>query len=100
MKITASDPDIETLVNRVRRKELNLRPDFQRGEVWSDSKRQKLIDTILRGWQVPPVHVVTVPGTSEQEVLDGQQRLATIRDFANGQIRIDGTIEPIHPEIS
>ena len=49
MKISASDPDIETLVGRIRKNELNLRPDFQRGEVWSEAKRQKLIDTILRG---------------------------------------------------
>jgi hypothetical protein len=57
-EISASDPDIETLVLRIQRRELNLRPDFQRGEVWPETKRQKLIDTILRGWQVPPIHVV------------------------------------------
>lgn len=99
MKISASDPDIETLVSRIRKGELNLRPDFQRGEVWSEVKRQKLIDTILRGWQVPPVHVVLVPDTSELEVLDGQQRLAAIRDFAADELRIEGWTRPLNDSI-
>jgi hypothetical protein len=99
MKTSASDPDIETLVSRIRRKELDLRPEFQRGEVWSDAKRQKLIDTILRGWQVPPIHVVSVSSTSELEVLDGQQRLAAIRDFAVDRLSIDGKIKPLNAEI-
>lgn len=100
MKISASDPDIETLVLRIRRDELNLRPDFQRGEVWSEGKRQKLIDTILRGWQVPPIHVVSIPGTSELEVLDGQQRLAAIRDFSSDSFRFNGRIKPVASELA
>lgn len=99
MKINASDPDIETLVGRIKRKELDLRPDFQRGEVWSDAKRQKLIDTILRGWQVPPLHLVSVSQSMVLEVLDGQQRLAAIRDFAADKLKIDGWIKPIAPEL-
>jgi hypothetical protein len=99
MKISASDPDIETLVGRIVKNELNLRPDFQRGEVWSEAKRQKLIDTILRGWQVPPIHLVSLHGTSELEVLDGQQRLAAIRDFAANQLRIDGKTKPLDKDI-
>lgn len=99
MKISASDPDIETLVSRIKKRELNLRPDFQRGEVWSEGKRQKLIDTILRGWQVPPVHLVSLPG-SELEVLDGQQRLAAIRDFAADRLRIDGRTKPLDKNIA
>lgn len=100
MKITASDPDIETLVARITRKEINLRPDFQRGEVWSEAKRQRLIDTILRGWQMPPIHVVAIPDSQELEVLDGQQRLAAIRDFSRNELTIDGQIAPWHAEIS
>ena len=39
------------------------------------------------------------PETKTQDVLDGQQRLAAIRDFVNGVFAVDGRIEPIDPEI-
>lgn len=59
---------------------MDLQPDFQRGEIWTIQKKQKLIDSILRGWKIPPIHVIH-NAQSVDEVLDGQQRLAAIRDF-------------------
>jgi len=70
-----------------------LQPDFQRGEVWSPAKKRRLVDSILRKWHVPPIHVVETP-VGSLEVLDGQQRLVAIRDFYQGQIKVDGQIEP------
>ncbi|KZY84353.1 hypothetical protein A3741_16205 [Oleiphilus sp. HI0069] len=77
---------------------LDLRPDFQRGEVWSSAKKKLLIDSILRGWQVPPIHTVKVSGNNS-EVLDGQQRLTAIRDFIENKFAIDGSIEPYDDDI-
>ncbi|WIE62769.1 DUF262 domain-containing protein [Curtobacterium sp. MCLR17_032] len=98
MKIEKSDPQLETLMSRVRADELDLQPDFQRGEVWDSKRRQRLVDTVLRGWYVPAVHIVRSP-EGEEEVLDGQQRLAAIRAFFDDKVRIDGTIEPQDPNI-
>lgn len=100
MRLIPSDPDIATLLARIKAKDLDLQPDFQRGEVWSTSKKQKLVDSILRNWYVPPVHVVENVDSGLQEVLDGQQRLAAIRDFAAGKIKVDGEIEPFNSEIA
>jgi hypothetical protein len=46
----------------------------------------------------PPVHPVT---TSENklEVLDGQRRLAALRDFVAGRFSIDGRITPYDPAV-
>lgn len=88
-----SDPDIETILRRIESKELDLQPDFQRGEVWSPGKQRRLIDSILRKWHVPPIHVVEAKG-GPLEVLDGQQRLVAIRDFHKGKVRVDGFVEP------
>ncbi|EPL1357815.1 DUF262 domain-containing protein [Pseudomonas aeruginosa] len=95
MRLLPSDPDIETIVSRVKAGDIDLQPDFQRGEVWSRSKKQRLIDSILRDWHVPPIHVIEDIETRKQEVLDGQQRLAAIRDFIDGEFALDGGIEPI-----
>ena len=98
MKLIPSEPDVETLVRRIENGDIDLQPDFQRKEVWSRAKKRKLIDTILRDWSIPPVHLVkTINGALE--VLDGQQRLSAMRDFFANEFSIDGKIEPIDSEI-
>ncbi|MED3934402.1 DUF262 domain-containing protein [Priestia megaterium] len=99
MRLLPSDPDIQTIVARIKSKDINLQPDFQRGEVWGEPKKRRLIDSILREWHVPPIHVVEVKETAKQDVLDGQQRLASIRDFVEGAIRVDGFTQPEDSEI-
>lgn len=97
MKLQRSDPEIDTLVSRIRKDELDLQPEFQRGEIWDLKRRQRLIDTVLRRWYVPAVHIVET--TDGEVVLDGQQRLAAIRSFYDDEFAIDGDIEPRNDDI-
>lgn len=99
MKCQTTDLEIETLVNRIKNGDMDLQPDFQRGEIWTIQKKRKLIDSILRGWKIPPIHVVPNKNNVD-EVLDGQQRLAAIRDFFKDEICIDGHIEPFDATIN
>jgi hypothetical protein len=78
--------------------ELDLQPNFQRGEIWDLKRRQRLIDTVLREWYVPAIHIV-VDSEGDELVLDGQQRLVAIRDFVAGKFRVDGTIDPFDEKI-
>lgn len=94
MKCESTDIEIETLVNRIKNEDMDLQPDFQRGEIWTRQKKQKLIDSIIRGWKIPPIHVIHNHDTAVDEVLDGQQRLVTIKDFYNNELCIDGNIQP------
>ena len=73
MKLDKSDLQLETIVSRINAGELDLQPDFQRGEIWDTKRRQRLVDTILREWYVPAIHIV-VDTDGEEVVLDGQQR--------------------------
>lgn len=103
MKINAKDPDIASIYHRIKRGSIDLRPDFQRDMVWSKSKKQGLIDTILRDWKFPPIFLVITTrdeAIEHQEVLDGQQRLSSIVDFLEDDFPIDGTIEPYDEKIS
>ncbi|GHG60586.1 hypothetical protein GCM10012320_35210 [Sinomonas cellulolyticus] len=93
MKIRKSDLELETIVRRINDHELDLQPDFQRGEVWDAKRRQRLVDTILRSWYVPAVHIV-VDADDSEVVLDGQQRLVAIRNFFADEVKVDGTIQP------
>lgn len=99
MKCESTDLEIETIVNRIRNDDMDLQPDFQRGEIWTLQKKQKLIDSILRGWKIPPIHVIH-NSQNIDEVLDGQQRLAAIRDFYDNIICVDGNVQPENTEIA
>ena len=99
MRCQTTELEIETIVNRIKYGDIDLQPDFQRGEIWTTQKKKKLIDSILRGWRIPPIHVV-LNSQSIDEVLDGQQRLAAIRDFYDNIICVDGKFEPIDSDIA
>lgn len=45
MKCESTDLEIETIVNRIKNEDMDLQPDFQRGEIWTLQKKQKLIDS-------------------------------------------------------
>ena len=98
MKINISEPDLGTLVKRIEKGVIDLQPDFQRGDVWATPKRKKLIDSILRGWQIPPIHVIR-QDEFLLEVLDGQQRLRAIFGFFNNEFPISGKFEPVTEEL-
>ena len=89
---------IKSVYTEIKDGDLDLRPNFQRGEVWTLNKKRLLIDSILREWYVPPIHTVAL-GIGKSEVLDGQQRLTAIKDFLDNQFAVDGNIEPKDEEI-
>ena len=94
MRFYPADPDIATIFNRIVNGDIDIQPDFQRGEVWPVQKQQRLIDSVLRNWIVPPVLVIAAADGIKQEVLDGQQRLAAIRDFKLNKFAVDGDVDP------
>jgi len=62
---------------------LELRPDFQRKAVWSESARVMLIDTILRNIPMPKIflHAILRDEATYRRVIDGQQRIKSILEF-------------------
>ena len=72
--------------------QLILSPDFQRGSVWTVSAKVYLIDTILNDLPMPQLFFRTKVNLHDQttvrEVVDGQQRLRAILEFASGKLRL------------
>jgi hypothetical protein len=62
------------------RRWLNLRPEYQRRQVWDDAKRSLFIESLLLNVPIPPVFLYEYD-LSRYEVMDGQQRLNSIMDF-------------------
>jgi hypothetical protein len=78
------DESIELLVSRIRKGRLILQPDFQRDFVWSRSKASALIESILMRIPLPVIYVSELKDES-WEVVDGQQRLTSIRSYIDGK---------------
>jgi hypothetical protein len=93
VKLEPWEPDLGTIIARIDAGELDLQPDFQRGIAWSRSKQQRLLDTVLRGWAIPPVHLI-VNDDERMSVLDGQQRLHALRLFLADDLPIYGRFPP------
>ncbi len=99
MEIKELNLEVKNIFQDIQDGEIDLKPEFQRGEVWTSGKKKLLIDTILREWHIPPIHLVEL-ADGRSEVLDGQQRLTAVRDFLLNKITIDGSVEPYSDEIS
>ncbi len=75
---------IETIARR--KPKINPRPQYQRTPVWNEAKKQLLIDSILRQYDMPKFYLrVSSDSEYEHEVVDGQQRLNAIWDFHDDQ---------------
>lgn len=78
-----SDPEVESLVNRLRRGDIII-PAFQRDYVWRQPEASKFIESLLLGLPVPGLFFAVDPESSQQLVIDGQQRLKTLLYFYDG----------------
>lgn len=74
---------------------LNLRPYFQRGDVWTPKAKSYLIDTLIRGYPIPIIYLQNKRDrrtiSNVRQVVDGQQRLRTIIAYVQPDILDDLT---------
>jgi len=74
---------METCLRRILQKTINLNPDFQRSEVWTPDKKSQLIESLML--KIPlPMFYVSSDEQGNYTVVDGLQRLSTIRSFILG----------------
>lgn len=75
---------MDAVIRRLEQKSIKLNPGFQRKEVWDDTRKCQLIESLLL--RIPiPMFYVSADQKDDWTVVDGLQRLSTIRDFVLGQ---------------
>lgn len=94
MQMFRSRPiSIQEIKDMEERQELDLSPEFQRRDVWTDKARSFLLDTIIRGKPIPQIYIRTVenPSTGKRlhQVIDGQQRLTTVLGFLKDGFKVN-----------
>ena len=78
------------LVRPGRENTFDLNAPYQRGSVWTVEQRRLFINSILCGFPIPGVFVAELPygGEFSYRVIDGKQRIETIRMFANNELTV------------
>ena len=86
---------LSDLLSWIQEKTLVLNTDFQRRAVWPPSAKVFLIDSILRDRPIPNIYIRTKTDLRTRrgyrEVVDGQQRLRAIDEFASDKLTLTRT---------
>lgn len=80
-----------------------IRPPYQRKNVWSNKKKQDLLDSLFRRYYIPKIVIREVRLNKEKtlrEIIDGQQRINTAQDFFSNRIKLPKTLEDINAGLS
>jgi uncharacterized protein with ParB-like and HNH nuclease domain len=77
------DFDVDGVVRRVKKGDIYI-PDFQRKFVWKMTESSRFIESLLLGLPVPGIFLAQDQESSKMLVIDGQQRLLSLKFFFDG----------------
>ena len=78
------DYDVEGIVRRLEKGDITF-PDYQRAYVWPIKRASRFIESLLLSLPVPGIFLFREPESRIQTVIDGQQRLESLRRYFNGK---------------
>ncbi|EAQ63242.1 hypothetical protein MED121_24204 [Marinomonas sp. MED121] len=89
--IVAEPKSLDTLIKRIEHNEIDMNTDFQRhAELWDNRKMSRLIESILIRFPLPAFYF-DASDENNWLIVDGLQRLSTIRKFVlDKKLRLNG----------
>jgi hypothetical protein len=84
---TGVNESLTRLAELVCHGQINLNPPYQRGDVWSREKQQRLIQSLFENYYIPPIILRKLSAVSF-ECLDGKQRLQALTGFLEGKFSV------------
>lgn len=84
IKVNAKQFSIKLITDMIDTKDIDISPDFQRHFVWNSSQKSRLIESLLLRIPLPNFYFAE-DEEGRLTVVDGLQRLTTIRDFVNNK---------------
>jgi hypothetical protein len=87
IRVDTKNFSLHQIYDMINRGDINLTPDFQRNIVWDNQRKSRLIESILM--RIPlPMFYFAQNDEGKISVVDGLQRLSTIRDFMDNKIQL------------
>lgn len=81
--VSGNDWTTETLLNQINKQNILLNPEFQRRDAWDKKRKSKFIESLILGLPIPQVVLAeSKERRGSYIVLDGKQRLLSIRQFS------------------
>lgn len=95
MSTTTSNPSvqgtsIELLYQSYIEGQFIVNRKYQRKLVWSLEEKRAFIDSIIKGYPTPLILVANYQGNSNNEIIDGLQRLNAVFSFIDGKYGLEG----------
>jgi len=96
MKSKMNPHTLQNLAAAYSGRELHVNPEYQRGTKWNLAQKQGLIDSLMRGYQIPLFYVhllrkvnnFTGSIDTTAQLVDGQQRLAAIVSYLKNEFHL------------
>jgi Protein of unknown function DUF262 len=83
IRVTTSQFSLRNILDLIDEDAIELAPDFQRGRVWKQVQKSRLVESLLL--QIPlPAFYFAEDSSGGFRVVDGLQRLSTLHDFVRG----------------
>ncbi|MCU0681906.1 MAG: DUF262 domain-containing protein [Polyangiaceae bacterium] len=98
IRVNTKTFSLRQIVDEIGDGTIDLAPDFQRGYVWKELQKTRLVESILLGIPLPAFYFNASRDNSYQ-VIDGVQRLTTARDFAAGKFALSEHLEYLKQEL-
>ena len=90
IRITTKTFSLREIFNQISDGEVDLAPDFQRSFVWKENQQIRLIESILLGIPLPAFYL-NQDAQGSLQVVDGVQRLTTVRLFMSNRLALKDT---------
>ena len=78
---------ISDLMRMVKSEDIEIAPRFQRHFVWDKTRQSRLIESIFLGLPLPAIYLSEYDD-GRMTIVDGLQRISTIRDFMDDRLRL------------
>lgn len=85
--VTPDSYSISDLIRMVEDKDIEIAPRFQRHFVWDKTRQSRLIESIFLGLPLPAIYLSEYDD-GRMTIVDGLQRISTIRDFMRNKLRL------------
>ncbi len=85
--VNPANYSISDLMRMVEQGDLEIAPRFQRNFVWDKTRQSRLIESVFLGLPLPAIYLSEYDD-GRMTIVDGLQRISTIRAFMNDKLRL------------